>query len=93
MKNEGPEGLYFHHELLPNQEQVYLSVEEAWDENLTWCREGKEASQCGAIKFHIQSAKLVRWASCSSCGAPDPSTYICQCLSSDSLQRWLCEGG
>lgn len=63
VKNERPEGLYFHHEPPPNKEQVCLSVGEPWDKDLQWCREDKEASQCGVVKFHIQSAKLPHLAS------------------------------
>lgn len=63
VKNESPEGLYFHYEPPPNKEQVCFSVEEPWNKDLQWCREDKEASQCGVVRFHIQSAKLAPLAS------------------------------
>lgn len=97
VKNESPEGLCFHREPPPNKERVCLSVEEPWDKDLQWCREDKEASQCGVVKFHIQSAKLgcnCSWPppSCSSPGALNPtSTFTSQRPSSDSLQRRLWE--
>lgn len=34
VKNDSPEGLYFHHERLLHKEEVCLSVEEPWDKDL-----------------------------------------------------------